>query len=155
VSRRSHIAAVLLTLLVSTGCRKGPDFGQKWPDPDRKIVASARASVDIGQAKHVEESNLGPLDSDWEALVKPGRRARVGVRFELPDGVFLDILERLADGTRVVRFSRTIGWGTRPRSPRFVRPSWRERRQHPSFVRRGSVAVSGSSNLTLLTCSLK
>ncbi len=85
-----------LAALVATGCRKGPDFGQKWPDPERRIVASARASTDVGQAKHVEESNLGPLDSDWESLVIRPRvqfdlRTRQGFEFAAEfNGFFTD-----------------------------------------------------------------
>jgi len=89
-------AALLVPALTSTGCRKGPDFGQKWPDPDRKVVASARASIDIGQARHVEESNLGPLDSDWDALLIRPRvqfdvRLRRGFEFAAEfNGFFTD-----------------------------------------------------------------
>lgn len=50
---------------------------------------------------------LRPLDGDpdrWEALVRPSRRLRVGDAVTLRSGDRVEVGERLADGTRAVRF---------------------------------------------------
>jgi S-adenosylmethionine:tRNA ribosyltransferase-isomerase len=51
---------------------------------------------------------LRPLDGDpdrWEALVRPSRRLRVGDIVTLRSGDRVEVGERLADGTRAVRFA--------------------------------------------------
>ncbi len=45
-------------------------------------------------------------DACWEALVRPSRRIGVGTQISLRGGERVEIGERLADGTRVVRFDR-------------------------------------------------
>jgi hypothetical protein len=93
---RTLLAILAPLALLAAGCRKGPDVGQKWPDADRKLVASARASCDIGQAKHVEDSNLTPLNSDWESVfVRPrlqvDLRTRPGLEVSAEfSGIFTD-----------------------------------------------------------------
>ncbi len=47
---------------------------------------------------HREEEGL------WKAMVKPGRRLGPGAAFEI-DGVSVDVLEDLGDGTRLIRMS--------------------------------------------------
>jgi len=44
----------------------------------------------------------------WEALVKPGKRLRPGVRVGWEDGTTATIAEPLAEGGRLVRFSREV-----------------------------------------------
>jgi opacity protein-like surface antigen len=93
---RLLLPAMLTVAFAAAGCRQGPDIGQRWPDPDRKVMLSARASCDIGQAKHVEESNLSALNSDWESVVyRPrisvGLRTRAGLEFSAEfSGIFTD-----------------------------------------------------------------
>jgi S-adenosylmethionine:tRNA ribosyltransferase-isomerase len=45
-------------------------------------------------------------DRGWEALVRPSRRVRAGERVRLATGEAVEVGERLADGTRAVRFER-------------------------------------------------
>lgn len=46
-------------------------------------------------------------DTDWEVLVRPGKRARIGARFDFGEGALkaqvIDIIEE--DGNRIVRFT--------------------------------------------------
>ncbi|MCR4782599.1 MAG: tRNA preQ1(34) S-adenosylmethionine ribosyltransferase-isomerase QueA [Lachnospiraceae bacterium] len=44
-------------------------------------------------------------DTDWETLVKPGKKARVGDRLEFGDGLLkAEVMEVLPDGNRIIRF---------------------------------------------------
>jgi S-adenosylmethionine:tRNA ribosyltransferase-isomerase len=48
-------------------------------------------------------------EQEWEALVKPGRKARTGTRLELDGGPSIEILgEREEDGRRRLRFSAPV-----------------------------------------------
>ena len=47
-------------------------------------------------------------DTDWIALVKPGRRADPGSRFDLDQGLELEVVARRPEGTFQVRFSQPI-----------------------------------------------
>ncbi len=47
---------------------------------------------------------VGPLE--WEALVRPSRRLRIGDRVELESGDSLEMLGTAGDGIRMVRFER-------------------------------------------------
>jgi S-adenosylmethionine:tRNA ribosyltransferase-isomerase len=50
---------------------------------------------------------LRPLDGDperWEALVRPSRRIATGATVTLREGQRIEVGERLADGTRAIRF---------------------------------------------------
>lgn len=44
-------------------------------------------------------------DTDWECLVKPGRRARPGRSFTVNDELSVTVLEQLDDGNRIVRLN--------------------------------------------------
>ena len=44
-------------------------------------------------------------DTDWECLVKPGRRARPGRTFTVNDELSVTVLEQLEDGNRIVRLN--------------------------------------------------
>lgn len=46
-------------------------------------------------------------DSDWMAMVRPGRLLREGAVVEINDKLSLEIVEILEDGQRLVRFSKT------------------------------------------------
>ncbi len=42
---------------------------------------------------------------DWEVILKPGRKAKIGSRFEFGDGLLTaEVLEIIEDGKRIVRF---------------------------------------------------
>lgn len=43
--------------------------------------------------------------TDWETLVRPGRRLKPGVIVDFPEGLSAEILETVNDGNRLVRFS--------------------------------------------------
>jgi len=43
---------------------------------------------------------------EWEALVRPSRRLRVGDRVKLASGDFLEVMGTAGKGTRIVRFAR-------------------------------------------------
>ncbi len=43
--------------------------------------------------------------TDWETLVRPGRRLKPGVVVDFPEGLSAEILETVNDGNRLVRFS--------------------------------------------------
>ena len=44
-------------------------------------------------------------DTDWECLVKPGRKARPGRTFTVNDELSVTVLESLEDGNRIVRLN--------------------------------------------------
>lgn len=44
-------------------------------------------------------------DTDWECLVKPGRRARQGRTFKVNDELTVTVLKQLDDGNRIVRLN--------------------------------------------------
>ena len=46
--------------------------------------------------------------SEWEALVKPGKRLHPGIHLTFDDETTVEIAERLPEGRRLVRFSRPI-----------------------------------------------
>ncbi len=43
--------------------------------------------------------------TDWETLVRPGRRLKKGVRVDFPENLSAEILDTVEDGNRIVRFS--------------------------------------------------
>ena len=43
--------------------------------------------------------------TDWETLVRPGRRLKPGVVVDFPEGLSAQVLETINDGNRLVRFS--------------------------------------------------
>ncbi len=44
-------------------------------------------------------------ENDWECLVKPGRKARVGRNFIVNDELSVTVLKQLDDGGRIVRLN--------------------------------------------------
>ena len=57
-----------------------------------------------GQAEVLLLRELAPME--WEALVRPSRRLRVGDRVTLASGDAIEIRGSAGDGTRIVRFDR-------------------------------------------------
>ncbi len=45
--------------------------------------------------------------TDWETLVRPGRRLKPGAAVDFPEGLSAEILDTLEDGNRLVRFTFT------------------------------------------------
>lgn len=43
--------------------------------------------------------------TDWETLVRPGRRLKKGVIVDFPEGLSAEIMDTVDDGNRIVRFS--------------------------------------------------
>ncbi|MBQ9947592.1 MAG: tRNA preQ1(34) S-adenosylmethionine ribosyltransferase-isomerase QueA [Oscillospiraceae bacterium] len=43
--------------------------------------------------------------TDWETLVRPGRRLKKGAVVEFPEGLSAEVLDTVEDGNRIVRFS--------------------------------------------------
>ena len=72
-------------------------------------VIPARLPAARGGGGPAEILMLRPLDGDpqrWEALVRPSRRIRSGEIVTLSTGTRLEVGERLAGGTRAIRFDR-------------------------------------------------
>ena len=108
-------ASRLLVLDRSTGTVEHARFRDvgRWLDSDdllvvndsRVIPARLRGTRPGGGAAEILV--LRPLDGRpevWEALVRPSRRLAVGASVLLPGGQRVEVGERLADGTRAVRF---------------------------------------------------
>ena len=97
----------------------------------------------------------------WQALIKPGRKARPGVRLELPDGPGIEVLaapERGDEGaqTFTVRFSEPVEphlerLGHVPLPPYIRRPDQLEDRQRYQtvFARRDGAVAAPTAGLHL------
>ncbi|HEX7171543.1 MAG TPA: tRNA preQ1(34) S-adenosylmethionine ribosyltransferase-isomerase QueA [Candidatus Limnocylindria bacterium] len=105
----------LLVLERATGSIQHTHFAEigRWLNPgdllvvndSRVIPARLRATRPGGGA--AELLVLRPVEDDpmrWEALVRPSRRMAVGAVVTLSGGERVEVGERLADGTRAVRF---------------------------------------------------
>ncbi|HEX2221208.1 MAG TPA: tRNA preQ1(34) S-adenosylmethionine ribosyltransferase-isomerase QueA [Candidatus Limnocylindria bacterium] len=70
-------------------------------------VLPARLAARREGGKSAEVLLLRPLDDGrWEALVRPSRRIAPGTRLALRGGHHVEVGERIAEGTRAVRFDR-------------------------------------------------
>jgi S-adenosylmethionine:tRNA ribosyltransferase-isomerase len=72
----------------------------------------------------------GGEDRVWEALVRPGRRLRVGALVEVADGLRVAVLEELEDGRRLVELRSALParqalqrFGSMPLPPYIERPA--------------------------------
>ncbi len=72
---------------------------------DSKVIP-ARIFIDIEGRKTGGELLLLKQRSDkvWEAIVKPGKKLRVGARFKASDKLSGEVLEVLEDGNRIIEF---------------------------------------------------
>lgn len=66
-------------------------------------------------------------EATWACLIKPGRKAKPGARFELAPGISIEVIEKQVDGRYLVRFSEPIGphleeLGQMPLPPYIKRP---------------------------------
>lgn len=65
-----------------------------------------------GQGGRVELLLVEPVGpegtTEWEALARPGRKARPGTRLRFDDGLEAEVLGRLGDGRHQVRFSEPV-----------------------------------------------
>ena len=76
---------------------------------DSRVIPARLAATRARAAARPRSCMLRPLDGGpdrWEALVRPSRRIRVGESLTLRTGDGVEVGERLADGTRAVRFDR-------------------------------------------------
>ena len=73
---------------------------------DSRVVPARLRGRKSGSGGAVEVLLLQPETSDvWRALVKPGRRVRLGTQIELADDLCAEVLEAMDDGSRRLRFS--------------------------------------------------
>jgi S-adenosylmethionine:tRNA ribosyltransferase-isomerase len=88
-------------------------------------------------------------EREWDALVKPGRRARPGARFEIGEGLTAEVLDKREDGRHRLRFSEPVEphlerLGHIPLPPYIHRPDTPEDRERYQTVyarRPGAVAA--------------
>ena len=113
-------ASRLLVLERATGTIEHARFADigRWLTPDDLLVVNdsrvipARLAATRSGGGRAEVLLLRPmgtagLDGErWEALVRPSSRIRAGARLALRSGDVVEVGERLADGTRAVRFDR-------------------------------------------------
>ncbi|MBW8380948.1 MAG: tRNA preQ1(34) S-adenosylmethionine ribosyltransferase-isomerase QueA [Youngiibacter sp.] len=73
---------------------------------DTRVIPARLIGSKEGSGGKIEFLLLKRLDKDtWEALAKPGRRARPGARFTFGEGLLAaEVVEVLDDGNRIVRF---------------------------------------------------
>lgn len=62
-------------------------------------------AVEVLLLKRVDENSGLPRVELWEALVRPGRRVRLGTQFDVTDGVSGEVIESPPGGVRMIRFS--------------------------------------------------
>ena len=88
-------------------------------------------------------------EREWDALVKPGRRARPGARFEIGEGLTAEVMDKREDGRHRLRFSEPVEphlerLGHIPLPPYIHRPDTPEDRERYQTVyarRPGAVAA--------------
>jgi S-adenosylmethionine:tRNA ribosyltransferase-isomerase len=105
-----------------------------------------RLLADGGEGGRVELLLIERVDrrgasggTDWEALARPGRKAAPGARFRFEDGLEVEVVARLGDGRRLVRFSEPVEphlerLGHVPLPPYVKRPDRPEDRQRYQTV---------------------
>ncbi|WP_209458430.1 tRNA preQ1(34) S-adenosylmethionine ribosyltransferase-isomerase QueA [Youngiibacter multivorans] len=73
---------------------------------DTRVIPARLIGSKEGSGGKIEFLLLKRKDKDtWEALAKPGRRARPGARFTFGEGLLsAEVVEVLDDGNRIVRF---------------------------------------------------
>ncbi len=74
---------------------------------DTKVIPARLMGAKAGTGAVIEVLLLKRLsDTDWECLVKPGRKARTGCEIVFGDGILKGtIVDMIDDGNRIIRFS--------------------------------------------------
>jgi len=116
---------------------------------DTRVIPSRLYGRSAGGGK-IEILLVEPVgEREWDALVKPGRRARPGARFEIGEGLAAEVLDKREDGRHRLRFSEPIEphldrLGHIPLPPYIHRPDTPEDRERYQTVyarRPGAVAA--------------
>ncbi len=116
---------------------------------DTRVIPARLYGRSAGGGK-MEILLVEPLaEREWDALVKPGRRARPGARFEIGEGLTAEVIDRLEDGRFRLRFSEPVEphlerLGHIPLPPYIHRPDTPEDRERYQTVyarRPGAVAA--------------
>ena len=73
---------------------------------DTKVIPARLHGEKSGTGAHVEVLLLRRLSTtDWECLVKPGKKLRNGARVEFGEGLLKgEIIDTIDDGNRIIRF---------------------------------------------------
>lgn len=73
---------------------------------DTRVIPARLIGIKEGSGGKMEFLLLKRMDQDhWETLVKPGKKAKIGTRFEFGDGILkAEIMEIKDEGNRIVKF---------------------------------------------------
>jgi S-adenosylmethionine:tRNA ribosyltransferase-isomerase len=75
---------------------------------DTRVIPARLHGRSAGGGK-IEILLVEPVgEREWDALVKPGRRARPGARFEIGEGLAAEVVDKREDGRHRLRFSEPI-----------------------------------------------
>ncbi|HEY4574657.1 MAG TPA: tRNA preQ1(34) S-adenosylmethionine ribosyltransferase-isomerase QueA [Thermoanaerobaculia bacterium] len=116
---------------------------------DTRVIPARLYGRSAGGGK-MEILLVEPLgEREWDALVKPGRRARPGARFEIGEGLVAEVIDKREDGRYRLRFSEPVEphlerLGHIPLPPYIHRPDTPEDRERYQTVyarRPGAVAA--------------
>lgn len=116
---------------------------------DTRVIPARLYGRSAGGGK-MEILLVEPLgENEWDALVKPGRRAKPGTRFEIGEGLTAEVVDKREDGRYRLRFSQPVEphlerLGHIPLPPYIHRPDTpedRERYQTVYASRPGAVAA--------------
>jgi S-adenosylmethionine:tRNA ribosyltransferase-isomerase len=116
---------------------------------DTRVIPARLYGRSAGGGK-MEILLVEPLgEREWDALVKPGRRARPGARFEIGEGLTAEVVDKREDGRHRLRFSEPVEphlerLGHIPLPPYIHRPDTPEDRERYQTVyarRPGAVAA--------------
>ena len=105
---------------------------------DSRVIPARLYGIKSDTGGHIEVLLLEQKEKDvWEALVKPGKKAKPGVKLTFGDGLMTgEVLETVEGGNRLIRFSyegkastrcssRSATCRCRPTSPRSLRTNER------------------------------
>jgi S-adenosylmethionine:tRNA ribosyltransferase-isomerase len=73
---------------------------------DTRVIPARLIGAKEGSGGKIELLLLKRIDKDtWETLVKPGKKAKVGARFEFGDGILkAEVKEVAEEGNRIIKF---------------------------------------------------
>lgn len=88
----------------------GPDYFMVFNDT--RVIPSALKGIrparsEMGQDVHLDANLVEKTDDEggWQVLMRPGRRLRTGDLLRFGETLSADVLDRLADGSFLIRFS--------------------------------------------------